>query len=203
MKPCCERRTARPLEHRADERRCARGLATDHPTFSSGRLDVLEYVEATSGPRAANLHRYRRSRYGLRMVRARDADHANAREWPSRAEICGFLQARLPAGRMRARVHDAPTSGCILYTLTKHACFGATGERDMAARKKVAGKPKAKAKASTGDLIISKSRTKAATKKCNVGSEFLRSARRRARIDRRRRLRAQGNKRKTLKAVDL
>lgn len=38
----------------------------------------------------------------------------------------------------------------------------------MAAKKKAA---KA-AKSSGGDLIISKSRTKAATKKCNVGSEF-------------------------------
>jgi hypothetical protein len=37
----------------------------------------------------------------------------------------------------------------------------------MAAKKKKAGK-----KAKTGDLIISKARTKAAVKKCNVGGEF-------------------------------
>ena len=39
----------------------------------------------------------------------------------------------------------------------------------MAAKKKAGKKAAA---ASTGDLIISKSRTKAATKKCNVSSDF-------------------------------
>ena len=39
----------------------------------------------------------------------------------------------------------------------------------MAAKKKAAKKA---AKKATGDLIISKSRVKAATKKCNVGGEF-------------------------------
>jgi len=39
----------------------------------------------------------------------------------------------------------------------------------MAARKK---KKTSRAKKATGDLIISKARTKAATKKCNVGGEF-------------------------------
>jgi histone H3/H4 len=64
----------------------------------------------------------------------------------------------------------------------------------MAARKK--GKP--------AELIISKSRTKAATRKCNVGSEFytaLDSAVRTMIADAEKR--ALGNKRKTLKAVDL
>jgi histone H3/H4 len=64
----------------------------------------------------------------------------------------------------------------------------------MAARKKAKG----------GDLIISKSRTKAATKKCNVGGEFytaLDSAVRQMIADAEKR--ALGNKRKTLKAVDL
>lgn len=59
-------------------------------------------------------------------------------------------------------------------------------------------------KASGGELIISKSRTKAATKKCNVGGEFygaLDAAVRKliAQAEER----AVGNKRKTLKAVDL
>ena len=65
----------------------------------------------------------------------------------------------------------------------------------MAAKKK-AGKG--------GELIISKSRTKAAAKKCNVGSEFyaaLDGAVRTMIADAEKR--ALGNKRKTLKAVDL
>ena len=67
----------------------------------------------------------------------------------------------------------------------------------MAARKK-------KKKGKTGDLIISKARTKKAVKKCNVGSEFygaldgaVRSLIKGAEA------RAVGNKRKTLKAVAL
>jgi hypothetical protein len=70
----------------------------------------------------------------------------------------------------------------------------------MAARKKKA----ARKKAGGGDLIISKSRTKAAVKKCNVGSEFYQA------LDKATRqaiaaaeARAIGNKRKTLTAVDL
>lgn len=72
----------------------------------------------------------------------------------------------------------------------------------MAAKKKKAAGTAKKAK--TGDLIISKSRVKAAAKKCNVGSEFygaldavVRNMIKGAED------RAQGNKRKTLKAVDL
>jgi histone H3/H4 len=71
----------------------------------------------------------------------------------------------------------------------------------MAARKK---KKVGRAKKTGGDLIISKARTKAATKKCNVGGEFY------AALDKAVRgmiadaeARAIGNKRKTLKAVDL
>ena len=71
----------------------------------------------------------------------------------------------------------------------------------MAVRKK---KKATRKKAGGGDLIISKARTKAATKKCNVGSEFydaldkmVRKAIAEAEV------RAIGNKRKTLKAVDL
>ena len=68
----------------------------------------------------------------------------------------------------------------------------------MAARKRKAAKKK------SGDLIISKSRTKAATKKCNVGVEFygaLDGAVRKMIAGAE--ARAVGNKRKTLKAVDL
>ncbi len=72
----------------------------------------------------------------------------------------------------------------------------------MAAKKKKAAGTAKKVK--TGDLIISKSRVKAATKKCNVGSEFYGAldgaVRNLIKIAEER---AQGNKRKTLKAVDL
>jgi histone H3/H4 len=69
----------------------------------------------------------------------------------------------------------------------------------MAARRKKAARKK-----SGGELIISKARTKAATKKCNVGGEFygaLDKAVRQMIGDAE--ARALGNKRKTLKAVDL
>jgi hypothetical protein len=69
----------------------------------------------------------------------------------------------------------------------------------MAARKK-----KKAAKKKTGDLIISKSRTKAATKKCNVGQEFYGALDKVVRqMIASAEARALGNKRKTLKAVDL
>ena len=78
----------------------------------------------------------------------------------------------------------------------------------MAAKKKKAAKKATKKAAKKagggGDLIISKSRTKAAAKKCNVGSEFygaLDKVVRKAIADAE--VRAVGNKRKTLKAVDL
>jgi hypothetical protein len=68
----------------------------------------------------------------------------------------------------------------------------------MAARKK-SGKKK-----SGGDLIISKSRTKAATRKCNVGGEFYGALDKAVRgMIAAAEGRALGNKRKTLKAVDL
>jgi len=73
----------------------------------------------------------------------------------------------------------------------------------MAAKKKAAPKKKG-AKKATGDLIISKSRVKAATKKCNVGGDFygaLDAAVRK--IIAGAEERAQGNKRKTLKPVDI
>ena len=70
----------------------------------------------------------------------------------------------------------------------------------MAAKKKAA----ARAKGTGGDLIISKSRTKAAAKKCNVGSEFYGALDKVVRgLIAAAEARAAGNKRKTLKAVDL
>ena len=69
----------------------------------------------------------------------------------------------------------------------------------MAAKKK-AGAPKK----GGGELIISKSRTKAAAKKCNVGSEFYGALDQAVRkLIAEAEARATGNKRKTLKAVDL
>ena len=72
-------------------------------------------------------------------------------------------------------------------------------EETMAARKKKkAGKSKG------GDLIISKSRTKGAVKKCNVGGEFYGALDAVVRdLIKGAEARAIGNKRKTLKAVDL
>ena len=72
----------------------------------------------------------------------------------------------------------------------------------MAARKK---KKAAKRKAKKGgDLIISKSRTKGAVKKCNVGAEFYGALDQVVReLIKGAEARAVGNKRKTLKAVDL
>ena len=73
-------------------------------------------------------------------------------------------------------------------------------ETRMAARKK---KKAARGRASA-DLIISKARTKAATKKCNVGSEFYGALDKQVRASiAAAEARAIGNKRKTLKAVDL
>jgi len=70
----------------------------------------------------------------------------------------------------------------------------------MAARKKARGRRASK----PADLIISKARTKAAVKKCNVSGDFyaaLDSAVRE--IIKEAEGRAVGNKRKTLKPVDL
>ena len=65
-----------------------------------------------------------------------------------------------------------------------------------ARRKKAARKP--------AELIISKARTKAATKKCNVGGEFYEALDKQVReMIKSAEARAIGNKRKTLKAVDL
>jgi histone H3/H4 len=71
----------------------------------------------------------------------------------------------------------------------------------MAARKKKAA---ARSKRGPAELIISKARTKAATKKCNVGGDFygaLDKAVREMIVNAE--ARAIGNKRKTLKPVDL
>ena len=68
----------------------------------------------------------------------------------------------------------------------------------------MAAKKKAAAKSAGGELIISKSRTKTAAKKCNVGSEFYGALDKVVRnLIAAAEARATGNKRKTLKAVDL
>ena len=56
----------------------------------------------------------------------------------------------------------------------------------------------------TVELIISKARTKAASKKCNVSGEFYGALDKKVReMIKNAESRAMGNKRKTLKAVDL
>ena len=56
----------------------------------------------------------------------------------------------------------------------------------------------------TAELIISKARTKAASKKCNVSGEFYGALDKKVReMIKSAESRAIGNKRKTLKAVDL
>ncbi len=72
----------------------------------------------------------------------------------------------------------------------------------MAAKKKAAAK---KSSSSVGaELIISKSRTKAATKKCNVSSEFYGALDKVVRdMINKAEGRAEANKRKTLKPQDL
>ena len=77
-------------------------------------------------------------------------------------------------------------------------------EEKWSGRKRWQRRRRPPAKASGGDLIISKSRTKAAAKKCNVGSEFYGALDKKVRaIIADAEARATGNKRKTLKAVDL
>jgi hypothetical protein len=69
----------------------------------------------------------------------------------------------------------------------------------MAAKKKAKG-----AKKATGELIISKSRVKAATKKCNVGGEFYGALDAHVRkLIAGAEERAMANKRKTLKPADI
>lgn len=71
----------------------------------------------------------------------------------------------------------------------------------MAARRK---KKAARKSSGGGDLIISKARTKAAVRKCNVGGDFYGALDKAVReIIKEAEARAIGNKRKTLKPVDL
>ncbi len=71
----------------------------------------------------------------------------------------------------------------------------------MAAKKK---KKAAKRKGKPAELIISKSRVKGAVKKCNVGGEFYGALDAAVRdMIKGAEARALGNKRKTLKAVDI
>ena len=68
----------------------------------------------------------------------------------------------------------------------------------------MAGKRKKKRGGKPAELIISKARTKKAVKKCNVGSEFYGALDGAVReLIKGAEARAVGNKRKTLKAVDL
>ncbi len=70
--------------------------------------------------------------------------------------------------------------------------------------KKVAKKKTAKKKAAATELIISKSRTKAAVKKCNVSGDFYGALDKKVRaVIREAEQRALDNKRKTLKPQDL
>ena len=70
----------------------------------------------------------------------------------------------------------------------------------MAAKKKARGKPKKSPEA----MIISKSRVKAAVKKCNVGGEFYGALEAEVRgLISRAEARALGNKRKTLRPADV
>ena len=72
----------------------------------------------------------------------------------------------------------------------------------MAAKKKKKAARRGKSK--PAELIISKSRTKGAVKKCNVGGEFYGALDVKVRdMIKAAEGRAVGNKRKTLKAVDL
>jgi hypothetical protein len=71
--------------------------------------------------------------------------------------------------------------------------------KTMAAKKKAARRPSGGA-----ELIISKSRTKGAAKRCNVGSDFYGALDKQVRnLITQAEQRALGNKRKTLKPVDL
>jgi len=73
----------------------------------------------------------------------------------------------------------------------------------MAAKKKKKKAAK-RGKSKPAELIISKSRTKGAVKKCNVGGEFYAALDGAVReMIKEAEARAIGNKRKTLKAVDL
>jgi len=72
----------------------------------------------------------------------------------------------------------------------------------MAARKKKAARRRSSSK--PVEMIISKARTKAAVKKCNVGGEFYGALDKVVRkMIQEAEQRALGNKRKTLKPVDL
>jgi len=75
-------------------------------------------------------------------------------------------------------------------------------EDTMAARRKK--KTTRRSASKTADLIISKARTKGAVRKCNVGGEFYGALDAKVRdMIKHAEGRAIGNKRKTLKAVDL
>jgi hypothetical protein len=93
------------------------------------------------------------------------------------------------------------TSGGLAEAGSRHVHVSSGMGGTMAARKK---KKAAARKSGGGDLIISKSRTKAAVKKCNVGGDFYGALDAAVReMIKGAESRAIGNKRKTLKPVDL
>jgi len=99
--------------------------------------------------------------------------------------------------RVAPSTSEEPNNWKMMARPVRHRWGGS-----MAARKKAAARKAAKK--GSGELIISKSRVKAATRKCNVGSEFyvaLDQAVRKAIADAE--ARALANKRKTLKPQDL
>jgi hypothetical protein len=136
----------------------------------------------------------RRVSIGARIL-ARRPDHPEHALFQARENRLGEAEiARFSIVTAGKRPY-APAAMRAAWRGTTHLLVGG---HPMAAKKKAA------AKASGGDLIISKSRTKAAAKKCNVGSEFYGALDKRVRaIIAEAEARATGNKRKTLKAVDL
>lgn len=114
--------------------------------------------------------------------------------------------------RRIAEITLVPHGACGLdafvrgYRYCSAVGFTVTGEADEGRQFIMAAKKKKKAakKGKPAELIISKSRTKGAVKKCNVGSEFYPALDAAVRnLIKEAEARAVGNKRKTLKAVDI
>jgi histone H3/H4 len=119
-----------------------------------------------------------------------------------RLRACSFDSGRNgTAGREGALRCSFAARGFVNIGRARRATGGT-----MAARKKVAKKAGRKAgkKAGSGELLISKSRVKAATKKCNVGGDFYGALDAAVRtIIAGAESRAISNKRKTLKPQDI
>jgi len=88
-------------------------------------------------------------------------------------------------------------------TIQQRVVSALSGQKPKTKSHSMAAKKTTK-KAATGDLIISKSRTKAAVKKCNVSSDFYPALDKAVRsLIQTAETRATGNKRKTLRPQDL